>query len=96
MNNQFDRIFEKIQESQLIDTHEHFIDETERLNCLKPFIQCDDWTTIFGLYSKFDFVSAGMPKRDVDSFTSSDIQRLINGKLLSLIGLKLSILDMDR
>jgi hypothetical protein len=73
MNNQFERIFEKIQETQFIDTHEHFIDETERLNCLKPFIQCDDWTTIFGLYSKFDFVSAGMPKRDVDSFTSSDI-----------------------
>ena len=73
MNNQFDRISEKIQETQFIDTHEHFIDETERLNCLKPFIQCDDWTTIFGLYSKFDFVSAGMPKRDVDSFTSSEV-----------------------
>jgi hypothetical protein len=82
MNNQFERIFEKIQETQFIDTHEHFIDETERLNCLKPFIQCDDWTTIFGLYSKFDFVSAGMPKRDVDSFTLSDIHPIDKWKII--------------
>jgi len=82
MNNQFERISEKIQETQFIDTHEHFIDETERLNCLKPFIQCDDWTTIFGLYSKFDFVSAGMPKRDVDSFTSPDIHPVDKWKII--------------
>jgi uncharacterized protein len=82
MNVQFERISEKIQETQFIDTHEHFIDETERLNCLKPFIQCDDWTTIFGLYSKFDFVSAGMPKRDVDSFTSSEIHPIDKWKII--------------
>ena len=82
MNNQFERIFEKIQKTQFIDTHEHFIDETERLNCLKPFIQCDDWTTIFGLYSKFDFVSAGMSKRDVDSFTSSAIDPFDKWKII--------------
>ena len=82
MNNHFERISEKIQETPFIDTHEHFIDETERLNCLKPFIQCDDWTTIFGLYSKFDFVSAGMPKSDVDSFTSSDIPPVDKWKII--------------
>ncbi len=78
----FERIFEKIQKTRFIDTHEHFIDETERLNCLKPFVTCDDWTSIFGLYSKFDFVSAGMPKRDVDSFTSSDIQPVDKWKII--------------
>jgi uncharacterized protein len=82
MNNQYEKIYEKIQETRLIDTHEHFIDETERLNCLKPFIQCDDWTTIFGLYSKFDFVSAGMAKRDVDSFTSSEIHPVDKWKII--------------
>ena len=82
MSNQFNRIFEKIQETQLIDTHEHFIDEIERLNCLKPFITCDDWTTIFGLYSKFDFVSAGMPRRDVDSFTSADVRPIEKWKII--------------
>jgi uncharacterized protein len=82
MNNQFERIFEKIQETPFIDTHEHFIDETERLNCVKPFIVCDDWTTIFGLYSKFDFISAGMSKRDVDSFTSSDMHPIDKWKII--------------
>jgi len=82
MTNQFERIFEKIQETQFIDTHEHFIDETERLNCLKPFIQCDDWTTIFGLYSKFDFVSAGISKKDVDLFSSSDMHPIDKWKII--------------
>jgi uncharacterized protein len=82
MNNLFERISEKIQETQFIDTHEHFIDETERLNCLKPFIQCDDWTTILGLYSKFDFISAGMPKSDVDSYTSSGIHPIDKWKII--------------
>ncbi|MFZ4522237.1 MAG: amidohydrolase family protein [Bacteroidales bacterium] len=82
INDQFHRIFEKIQETPFIDTHEHFIDESERLNCLKPFIQCDDWTTIFGLYSKFDFVSAGMPKSDVGAFTSSEIHPIDKWKII--------------
>jgi uncharacterized protein len=82
MNSQFEGILEKIQETKFIDTHEHFIDETERLNCQKPFIQCDDWTTIFGLYSTFDFVSAGMPKRDVDAFTSPDISPIDKWKII--------------
>lgn len=82
MNNQFERLFEKIQETQFVDTHEHFIDESERLNCLKPFIPCDDWTTIFGLYSKFDFVSAGMSNKDVDSFTSSELRPLDKWKII--------------
>jgi len=73
MNNQFERIFEKIQKTPFVDTHEHFIDESERLNCLKPFIPCDDWTTLLGLYSKFDFISAGMSKREVELSTSPDI-----------------------
>jgi len=82
MNKKFEKIFEKIQETRFIDTHEHFVDETERLNCLKPFIQCDDWTTIFGLYSKFDFISAGMPERDVDLFSSSDIHPIDKWKII--------------
>ncbi len=82
MNSQFERILANIQEIPLIDTHEHFIDETERLKCLKPFITCDDWTTIFGLYSKFDFVSAGMPQKDADLFTSSEISPVDKWKII--------------
>lgn len=66
MNSIFEVISEQVSQIQLIDTHEHLIDESERLNCIKPFIQCDDWTTIFGLYTKFDFVSSGMSQKDIN------------------------------
>mgnify|MGYP001135305216 CR=1 FL=1 len=70
MNRKFETISSQINQIQLIDTHEHLIDESERLNCLKPFIQCDDWTTILGLYTKFDFVSSGMSQKEVETISS--------------------------
>lgn len=82
MNRKFDTIYNTIQKTHLIDSHEHLIDETERLNCQKPFIQCDDWTTILGLYSKFDFVSAGMPQKDIDSISSSEKSPIDKWKII--------------
>jgi len=72
MNNNFEIINDLVNQIQLIDTHEHLIDENERLDCLKPFIQCDDWTTIFGMYTKFDFVSSGMSQKEYDSVSSPE------------------------
>ncbi len=82
MNDNFDIIYEKIGNIQLIDTHEHLIDEFERLDCLKPFIQCDDWTTILGLYSKFDFVSSGMTKDEIDPISSPEMNPLDKWKII--------------
>lgn len=72
MNSKLEIISEKVNQIQLIDTHEHLVDESERLKCVKPFIQCDDWSTILGLYTKFDFVSSGMLKKEVDSISSQE------------------------
>ncbi len=82
MNNKFEIINAHINQIQLIDTHEHLIDESERLNCLKPFIECDDWTTILGLYSKFDFVSSGMSKNEIDSISSMEVSPLEKWKII--------------
>ena len=82
MNNIFDKIYEQIEKFQLIDTHEHLIDESERLDCIKPFIQCDDWTTILGLYTKFDFVSSGMLHKEVDSISSHEISPIEKWKII--------------
>lgn len=82
MNSKFETIYNTIQGIQLIDSHEHLIDETERLNCQKPFIQCDDWTTILGLYSKFDFVSAGMSSKEIDAVSSSGISPTDKWKII--------------
>ena len=82
MNNIFDKIYEQIGKIQLIDTHEHLIDESERLDCIKPFIQCDDWTTILGLYTKFDFVSSGMLQKEVDSISSQEISPIEKWRII--------------
>ncbi len=82
MKIEFDSIFDQISKIQLIGTYEHLIDETARLNCMKPFIQCDDWTTILGHYSKFDFVSSGMSKNDVDLISSAEINPIDKWKII--------------
>jgi len=82
MNNKFEIISDQVNQIELIDTHEHLIDESERLDCLKPFIQCDDWTTIFGLYTKFDFVSSGMPQKDIELILSQEILPLEKWKII--------------
>eukprot|EP01029_Cantina_marsupialis_P026130 TRINITY_DN694_c0_g2_i1.p1 TRINITY_DN694_c0_g2~~TRINITY_DN694_c0_g2_i1.p1 ORF type:complete len:423 (-),score=8.27 TRINITY_DN694_c0_g2_i1:1026-2294(-) len=83
MNRKFDIISEQVNEIELIDTHEHLVDETERLSFQKPFIQCDDWTTILGLYTKFDFVSSGMSQKEVDVILASTVDPLEKWKILA-------------
>jgi predicted TIM-barrel fold metal-dependent hydrolase len=52
------------------------------LNCIKPFIQCDDWTTILGLYTKFDFVSSGMSQNEVASISSPETNPIKKWKII--------------
>ena len=82
MNNKFEIINAHINQIQLIDTHEHLIDESERLNCMKPFIQCDDWTTIFGMYTKFDFISSGMSQKEIQLISSQETNPIEKWKII--------------
>jgi len=82
MNNKIERINAQINQIELVDTHEHLIDESVRLNCEKPFIQCDDWTTILGLYTKFDFVSSGMTQKEIELISSQEIIPLEKWKII--------------
>lgn len=82
MDKNFEIIHDYINRIELIDTHEHLVDESERLDCLKPFIQCDDWTTILGLYTKFDFVSSGMTQKETELISSSEILPLEKWKTI--------------
>jgi uncharacterized protein len=63
----------KVFETPFIDTHEHLIDESERLSCLEPIIPCDDWTLLLNLYFRFDLISSGMSKELIDSLFSKHI-----------------------
>ena len=82
MNNKFEIINDHVNQIELIDTHEHLIEESARLNCVKPFIHCDDWTTILGLYTKFDFVSSGMTLKEAELISSQEISPLEKWKII--------------
>jgi hypothetical protein len=66
-------IEKKVLETPFIDTHEHLIDESERLNCVKPIIPCDDWTLLLNLYFRFDLISSGMSKEQIANLFSKQI-----------------------
>lgn len=68
-----DLLEKKVFETPFIDTHEHLIDESERLSCIEPIIPCDDWTLLLNLYFRFDLVSSGMSKELIDNFFSKHI-----------------------
>jgi len=71
------KIFEKVLSTPFIDTHEHLIEEKERLTgSAHPKVQCDDWAFLFYHYTRSDLLSAGMPQKDLDKFFSPKIDPL--------------------
>lgn len=77
-------ISERIVQAPLIDTHEHLIEEKERLQgASHPRVPCDDWALLFSHYLNSDFLTAGMPKADMDRFLSSQVDPLAKWKLIA-------------
>jgi uncharacterized protein len=66
-------IEQKVFETPFIDTHEHLIDESERLACMEPFIPCDDWALLLNHYFAFDLISSGMSKGQIDNLFSRQV-----------------------
>ncbi len=65
-----------VEEKIFIDTHEHLIEESDRIVGLKSggnrFIPCDDWAFLFAHYFGDDLASSGMDKASLDRFFASD------------------------
>ena len=60
--------------TRFIDTHEHLVEERERLQKpLAPHISCDDWALLCGHYLNSDLLVAGMPKDALDQFLSPEV-----------------------
>jgi uncharacterized protein len=70
------KLEKKILETPFIDTHEHLIDESERLSCIEPIIPCDDWTLLLNQYFRFDLISAGMSKDLISNLFSKHINSI--------------------
>ncbi len=69
-----EQIWNKVFSTSIVDTHEHLMDEKERLSG-KAVIngKCNDWTMIFSHYIDSDMRSAGMTEKDYNRFFSPDV-----------------------
>jgi len=76
-------IFEKVFAEPFIDTHEHLIEEKGRLaGTSHPRVESDDFSILFSHYLKSDMFTAGMPKKDSDSFFSPKVDPVGKWRLL--------------
>jgi uncharacterized protein len=77
-------IFEKVFTTPFIDTHEHLVEESDRLmGAEHPRIACDDWAFLCNHYLNSDLLSAGMPKQDQDQLFSPNIDPMDKWRLLA-------------
>jgi len=83
MNKINPEIEKKVNETPFIDTHEHLIDECERLACLEPIIPCDDWTLLLNHYFKFDLISCGITKTETTNLFSKHINPIDKWKIIN-------------
>jgi uncharacterized protein len=77
-------ITERVFATTLVDTHEHLIEEKERLSRTSHGrVPCDDWALLISHYLNSDLLSAGMPSRDCERFLSAKVDPLDKWKLLA-------------
>jgi predicted TIM-barrel fold metal-dependent hydrolase len=77
-------IFERVFNAPLIDTHEHLIEEKQRLDgTTSSRVPCDDWALLLSHYLNSDLLVAGMPKADMDLFLSSKCDPIAKWKLIA-------------
>lgn len=76
-------IAEKVFETPLIDTHEHLLEERERLaGAGHSRVQADDWSLLLSHYLNSDLLVAGMPQDAYDRFFSAKTDPLDKWRLL--------------
>jgi len=77
-------ISERVRQTSLIDTHEHLTEERERLQvAYSRWLPCDDWALLFSHYLDSDFLTAGMPKGDMERFVSPKVDPLEKWQLIA-------------
>ena len=70
------QICDWVEQTPLIDTHEHLLEESERTTLagdrFYALFPCDDWAYLFMHYLSDDLSSAGMPGDDLRRFLAPD------------------------
>ncbi|MBN1818928.1 MAG: amidohydrolase family protein [Sedimentisphaerales bacterium] len=75
-------LFAKIFQTPLIDTHEHLIEESERLQARRRRGDNDDWSFLLSHYLDSDLLTCGMPQDVYDRFFSADVDPVDKWKIL--------------
>jgi predicted TIM-barrel fold metal-dependent hydrolase len=79
---QKESLHQKVLETPLIDTHEHLMNESERIRAGKTiWDKANDWTFLLSHYFDSDLVVAGMSQADHDRFFSTALEPLDKWKL---------------
>ncbi|MHC4122754.1 MAG: amidohydrolase family protein, partial [Planctomycetota bacterium] len=76
------QIFQKVFDTPFIDTHEHLLEEKERLTGKHPRIKSDDWTMVLCHYINCDMITSGMPQEIHDKFYSPKVDPVAKWDLL--------------
>lgn len=77
-------IAERVNRTPLVDTHEHLIEEPDRLRGAgQPGIPCDDWALLFSHYLDSDLLTSGMPRSELDRFLSPEVDPVAKWTLLA-------------
>lgn len=76
-------LVEKVFATPLIDTHEHLMEEKERLSgTAHPRVTADDWSLLLSHYLDSDLLVAGMPRETCDRFFSKETDPVDKWRLL--------------
>ncbi len=79
-----DNLKEKIDDTLFIDTHEHLLEESQRLagpSSGAPLFTCDDWAYLFTHYALDDLKVAGMSADEAARFVSTELSSTEKWKL---------------
>jgi hypothetical protein len=75
-------IFSKVFSTPFIDTHEHLIEESDRLSASHSRIRSNDWSFLLNHYINSDMLTCGMPQDEYDRFFSPDVAPVDKWKIL--------------
>jgi len=77
------QIHKAVMAASMVDTHEHLIEERERLQGVShPRVPCDDWAMLFSHYLDSDLLASGMPRTALNKFLSPGVDPIAKWKIL--------------
>ncbi len=81
-------IRQRVESTPIVDTHEHLIEEEDRIQGKHARIQANDWSFLLSQYLNNDLTTCGMPNEASKSFFSPEVDPIEKWRLLAPYWLK--------